>query len=132
MAEGGHFFLVETFQHFSRSGMSYHGTDSEWKYVRLSLELDTYYWWSIGRRVPFAWFEAGMPFIQQFRGSWVEKEQQIFLLIAKYCQSKYKLSSFMNASHKLRGNKKFMRKVIEIDPILFSCCAIVANGSWSS
>ena len=46
-----------------------------------------------------------------------------FLLIAKHCQPKHKVSSFMNASHTLRSNKKFMRRVFEINPSLFSSCA---------
>jgi len=66
------------------------------------------------------WFRLGLPFLSQgpfLRPEW-RADREIFLLVAKHCRFPLLQASFAGASLVLRGDKKFMLQVLEIQPSL--------------
>jgi len=70
------------------------------------------------------WFRAGLPFpvgswgIGVDTSAWVD-DREIFLLIAKHCRREPDLQSFRHASATIRGDKDFMMKAVEQNPVVF-------------
>lgn len=83
-------------------------------------------WARQDRVVVEAWFKAGLPYVRAHKALSLSlhTDQEVFLMIADNCLSKYKKQAFLRSSHKLRSDKTFMMKVVAKDPSLFSCASM--------
>lgn len=101
---------------------------SSWKYINRTLRMH-----ASARILPEVlpgWLEAGLPLDPRYVPNSIRHESESFLLVAKHCVKEHKRSSFMNASPELRGDKDFMRGVLERDPSLFSCATKNLQGDY--
>ena len=77
------------------------------------------------------WFRCGLPFARSFfPASWLD-DPEIFLLVARHCPHPFQRDSFLNASPSaLRGDKDFMRQVLEVAPSLFPCASEILQRDF--
>ena len=78
-----------------------------------------------------AWFQAGGPFFSRLFPSAWKKDKEIFLWIAKYCSSHHVVSSFEQASRKLKKSKSFMLQAIEHNAKLFRLASEVLRKDFA-
>ena len=124
--------LKPIFCYFAKHLDSYLSLDdydfSSWKYINWTFFMHTSE--RILREALPGWLEAGLPLDPRYVPNSIRHESESFLLVAKHCVKEHKRSSFMNASPELRGDKDFMRGVLERDPSLFSCATKNLQGDY--
>lgn len=64
------------------------------------------------RRIAKAWFQAGLPYFDDYHPGALKEDREIFHLIGSHCRWP---GSFRRASPKLRGEKAFMQQVMAAD-----------------
>jgi len=87
--------------------------------------------WESSRSHVLEWFRCGLPFARSvFPASWLD-DPEIFLLVARHCPHPFQRDSFLNASPSaLRGDKDFMRQVLEVAPSLFPCASEILQRDF--
>lgn len=109
---------------------------------RLADKLDRMFWED--RAFVLRWFECGFAYLHNadlreplFRKTW-KGDEEFFLLNAKHCRADLLHESFENIGSSLRNNRKFMLRVLKIQPTLmifaglelkhdFELCSIVLS-----
>jgi len=69
------------------------------------------------RDIAMGWFQAGGPFVRRHHSIWRE-DKEVFLNIAKHADEFERRESFECLGRTLRGDEKFMKQVIALDPYL--------------
>jgi len=108
--------VVQTFKPFC------HAADSDPDFLAHCLEPD----FMNSRWIVEAWFEAGLPFPRPPRNLFPDElhdDKAIYLLIAEHSLPYHRPFTFKTASEALRGDRCFMKQVLDRDPSLF-CCAL--------
>jgi hypothetical protein len=83
--------------------------------------------WSERRNIE-TWFLAGLPHphvvdLNDVLAEDWNADEELMLLLAAYCNGKYRKDSFFLVSLSLRNDKTFMWKVLACDPLLFICAS---------